>query len=396
MHGVICTAVGAGSPLLLGFDYTTQSAGIGTSPVLVLTRASVQTAEDLTNEVIVLGLSNDTAAIATTINGRTGLGHYPTRTNIQLWARGQSSSGWGGNTATRTNGQSSPDGTTNAVRWQATSAQYSTFTINAGLSTAVKTSSLWLRWGSTNALSGLRFNAGPVASDTSISAAWVKKTFTLAGTTTLTTITCDGRDASSDSPAGHTAGNRDVIADLFQLEFGAYASPYIDTTTVSVARAGQQLATPAAKVVTDGGKVSLYLEIEVPCTIANADTAQRVWSDPNDSTTFVELATSGTLTISVAGSTNTCTISGPVAGSLIKLWVKCGGGAATFVEYKVDSSAVVTPAITGSALGTIAPSGVLHVACSGTTKQFAGVLLRGGFLANNVNPSAIWTSAAGF
>jgi hypothetical protein len=395
---------------LVSWDFTAQSVGVGTASPLVLTRASLTSAADQSAGTLVLtGLTaSDTVAIDKTAAGNVGLQHYPTRTNQIVRARPVSSSGGGWSVSGASPAATfavvsplGPDGSQTGAQVNPGSAHYACFNLVASVAAASYTGSAWVYPGTISdwQIANLPNNAGnSIATHGTLTAGKWQRVQGPTGVQSSTTgyywIPNDGRDYHT--VGGIAAEALDAYYDAHQLEAGLYPSPFILTTSAAVTRAGQKLTTPNATTVTSSGKVSIYVELEIPSTFANADSAMRIWSDPNDATTYVELATNGTLTVSVGGATNTCSITGDSAGALFKLWVKAGGSAATVVEYKFGAGSVVTPSITGSALGAIAPSGVLEVACSSTTKQLAGTHLRGGFLVDGVNPSAIWSSASGF
>jgi hypothetical protein len=103
--------------------------------------------------------------------------------------------------------------------------------------------------------------------------------------------------------------------------------------------------------------------------IADADGTQRLWTSGAD---YAELATTGVLTVSIGGVTNTTAAFSWAQYDSVRIFVAAGGGIASVVSYTVNAGAAVHPAVTGSALGTVSTAGALDIGCSTTTLQLAG------------------------
>lgn len=375
-------------------NFLTQSVGAGVTGPFSLSRASAQTARDLVNGTAVTSIGNNTAAIDNVAGNYTGLGHFPTRTNLVQNNRNPQAAGWNASSAGVTNtfaAFTGPDGTPNiASRSQVPGNGFgkaASSTLTAGSKIAF---THWVMRGSAGALfQSTTGHSTVIATGGTAPTGWTL--IQLLRTNDLSPeVSYPGVDGQNEAThGGIVAGARDVIYDMLQVEVGAYATSTFNTSGGAAARAGQRLFLATGTNAVASGSIAITDEFVAPCTIANNDSAIRFWSDPNDATSFCELSTAGTLTTEIGGVTNTCTISGWNPGDYVKVYIKAGGTSATVVQYQINKAQVVVPAITGGALGNFAPVGNLDVLCAGTTKQVAGTHRILGFLAAGSTPR--WT-----
>ncbi len=155
------------------------------------------------------------------------------------------------------------------------------------------------------------------------------------------------------------AGARDVRVAFPQLEAGGYATEWIPPTGATTTRNATFLralsATVAPKLST--GRLSIELKFRAKGARTEYSGTHSLWYvDANNQAAFV--ASTGVLTITVAGATNTCTLPAWARYDLVEISVQCGGSLATVVKYRLNSGAVVSLAITGTALGTHATGDV--------------------------------------
>jgi len=302
----------------------------------------------------------------------TGLVLEEARTNAVSYGRDTSQSTWTVfGTATRTGGQSDPFGGSAAARIQAPSGTNglgeTTRTTLAGASTA----SAWVRAVGSAAAPNLNTDRSPsarVATSGVAQTTWTRVDFTAtgAGGETTAIVPVDGRDWSAIGGVG--TGLRDIVVDACQREAGSFPTEFIPTTGSTATRAASFLralsATWAGYALT--GRVSLEFVLRPKGARTEYSGSTTLWYvDASNQATFVP--STGVLTITVAGGTNTVTLPSWARYDLVELSVQCGGALATVVKYRLNGGSVTSLAVTGSALGTHA-TGDMYL-CSTNSAQ---------------------------
>jgi hypothetical protein len=375
---------------LLAADFSTLSAGSNASLPGGLsfaradssTCATVQTGTSTVSSTIAANLARggralDADPIALVIE--------PARTNVAINSHQGSLSGWNAGTATRTTGQTGPDGSSNAVRFTATSGQFSHFLQPSG-SNGSYTFSEWVIQATGGALSQFVGGVNGISSPTldqvavsTVGATWQRVSATPVhshSTSVLVIVPADGRNWSTSPPSGIGAGARDVIVDYVQAEIGLWASEGIVSGASATTRAGDRLYHATGTVIVPHGRIAMHFVTQFKHSPANADAAFRLFTDHGDATTYAEVSTGGVLTLSIGGVTNTTAAMSWAAGDVVEMWVSTGGGRGTVVQYAVNGGAVTTLTITGSSLGTWTPAGAIDLFCDASSAKQPGMRLR--------------------
>ena len=289
------------------------------------------------------------------------------RTNRVPDASNFSAASWTlGGTVTRTGSQPGPTGTNSATRLQAAGGSNFLYRDATGLSNVSHTGSLGLRPTTPPAALGALLGGATTGLSTALAAtAWARYDASVLpfGGTSITAFAVDARDNY-----GFGAGARDWLAYGVQLETGAFPTEFVPTSGAAATRAASFLrslaATHAPRIVT--GRLSIELVLRAKGARTEYGGTTSLWYvDASNQASFVP--STGVLTITVAGSTNTVTLPSWARYDLIELFVAAGGGLATVVKYRLNGGSVTSLAVTGSALGTHA-AGDLYL-CSANAGQ---------------------------
>jgi len=233
------------------------------------------------------------------------------------------------------------------------------------------TASFWMLGDPANSNLFTTTGSDRTAITTGSASAWGRLSITRsAGGGTTALILADGRDWTAKgglAAAAHTA-----TFDAAQREEGSFPTEYIPTAGATATRNATFLrvlsATWASRVT--AGRLSLELKLRAKGARTEYSGTHSLWYvDANNQAAFV--ASTGVLTITVAGATNTCTLPSWARLDLIELSVQCGGGAATVVKYRLNGGSVVSLAITGSALGTHA-TGDMYIGSTNAGQHLSG------------------------
>lgn len=258
-----------------------------------------------------------------------------------------------GGTVTGTAGQLGPAGAGTATRLQATAPGDNRFFTATGLGASVGvTHSSWV---TPNAPPADVAIAGDAGTDNSLALSVWERLMATGTVTAADSLYVVFGSAS----AGLSAGARDWLVYGSQIELGRFPSSYIPTAGGTATRNATFLralsATVTPKLAT--GRLSIELSFRAMGARTEYSGTHSLWYvDANNQAAFV--ASTGVLTITVAGATNTCTLPSWARYDLVEISVQCGGGVATVVKYRLNSGAVTSLAITGSALGTHATGDV--------------------------------------
>lgn len=287
---------------------------------------------------------------------------------------------------TYTSGQSDPTGGTAAYRVVVTSSGYSKYA-DLGVGSGTYVASMWVRKGSGSGVYQLgnygTLLSGSAASGTAAST-WAR-VITPAHTFSANNrygIPNDGEDLSGlNDGGGTTAGARDAIIDLIQWEVGAFATEVI---TSAATRNGEHLEYTSAPAVISNGRLMIRFTVRPKAAPANYSAAFRLWTRGSD---YAEFATTGVLTVSIGGSTNTTVAWTWAQYDLLEGFVAAGGNAASVISYRVNGGTAVHPTVTGSALGSVSTAGVLELFCSGTSSQFTSWIYEVEFWKGQTKPT---------
>ena len=330
--------------------------------------------------MLVWGRANDAHEI--------GLVLEEARTNLVTNSRNFSAGSWvTAGTVTRTTGQPDALGGTGATRVQVASG-VNVLADTASGATGITTASAWVNGPAPN-LNLFRTSGATVfASSAGSPGSWGRIAVSadaLGGTTSIEPV--DGRDWSARG--GLVAGARDVLLDACQREAGAFPTEFVPTSGATATRAATFLrvlsATWAGHALT--GRVSLELVLRPKGARTEYGGSTTLWYvDASNQATFVP--STGVLTITVAGSTNTVTLPSWARYDLVELSVQCGGSVATVVKYRLNGGSVTSLAVTGSALGTHA-AGDMYL-CSTNAGQHLSCWLYAVRFYRSGGPSWAW------
>jgi hypothetical protein len=177
-------------------------------------------------------------------------------------------------------------------------------------------------------------------------------------------------DGQNQIPVGGiAAGARDVICDLHSMEAGKFATEVIVTGGAGGSRSGERLTRSIPTDSVDNGRVSIYAEIQPKGARSAYGSPIRLWTI--DANNYCEInPTTGVITTSVAGVTNT---TDPVtwnALDTVEIFVATGASVATRASYRVNGGSETVLSITGSALAAVSAPSAFDWLCNGTASQF--------------------------
>ncbi len=376
-------------------DFSVQEVGAAVLPSrLSFSRSGVRAVADYFNNRVILGLATDVAGISRTLAGYAGLRFEPTRTNIIQDSRAIDAATWNAGSAAVTfpDDSAGPDGLVKADRTTTnTNAKFSRFWL-LGSQTNKFAYSFWKRAVSGSYGAGVVISAIAATTESgALSTNWTR----VSGVTNIanSNVQLGPLNSSSNGNAGVS-----IVSDMHQIEVGRYTTSYIDTSGGTGTRNGERLYVSTGSSIVNSGAIGIYIRLTVPCAATSTvtdgylsdSTAVRLWTDANDATTYVEMGTaSAGLTISVGGVLNTCA-SGAfvfVAEDIVEIFVQCGGSVASKVSWRKNGGATTKPTVSGSVLGTIAPSGAIELLCNGTTQQFGGCVHQVSFYNKGTYPA---------
>jgi hypothetical protein len=372
---------------LLASAYT--PGGISTPTGVTFTRASAATVQtsattvDTTPAVDVLRVGQYSASSSVR-----GFVIEESRTNMVPDARDMSVASWSaGSSATLVaSNLTSPDGASVAQHW----------TVGSGGSSKFRTASLTLnarysfsQW--TRGAAGGEAHAsthvvnGAASPTTGYWAFTGPRTLTLSwerliGVPTLVNgalsavvyhVPIDGQNQTANG--GHAAGARAGVVDMHQIELGAFATEFISTSGGTATRSGERIAITGGSSLVPRGRLSLELQC-IPKG-ARADYANTITFWYVDANNKCEInPTTGLLTLTVGGATNTCPGINWPALSRVQFWIEVGGSLPSVVKWSLDGGAVNQPPVTGSALGTLTISSACDILCAATANQLSSWL----------------------
>lgn len=196
-----------------------------------------------------------------------------------------------------------PDGavSANSIRDQVTSGGYSKGVFATGVTSRVRTSSIWLRsgtpGGSIQWLAGL--NTGKIVAESiPATTTWTRRALTPAAADTAWLIRgADGRDLTS--LGGTTAGARDMAIDFAQVEDLPYAT---EVSLLTGARAASYFTRAMATLCDPSGRMALVIEGRLKTGIANLTSAYPWYVD---ATHHVQIQANGFVKVTLGGSSYT-------------------------------------------------------------------------------------------
>lgn len=305
---------------LPSFSFASLTPGAVSLPAgLTLTRASGASVQTGTS-ALVTGLGVDVARAGRRLDSDSvGLVIEESRTNLVDTARAMVGGSWSsvGAVGTPTPSQSSPDGTSNATRWQTSSTAHSAYYTRAPTDGAVYMSA-WMRTRATPYVHTIQFGNNTTIS---LTTAWQRfgAAFTSVGTYYLTpnnAIAASAQDSDSD---------------LYQIEAGAFPTEWIPG---GATRAGDRLQ--CTRRLDSGGR----LAIEIECRPKGARTAYATahWIYVN-ANTRVTLETDGKVSCVIDGITYTTP--GAVdwlAHDTVRIWIEIGAGVPSLVAIQVNDT----------------------------------------------------------
>jgi hypothetical protein len=369
---------------LFALDGTSYTAGNITTPTgLTFSRASSATVQTSDQTVQTASIGVDVLRVGQygATSASRGIVIEESRTNIAPHRDQLTNWTTTGATATRTAGQASPDGTSNAVRWQAASGAFSYYVQTQQLPATRWTCTQWTVRGSVGA-SGqmLAFvNGTPAANkalaNTTLGAAWQRISATPndaslggAGGSGGGIVLADGRDQSA--VGGVVAGARDAIVDLPQCEAGVFATEAIVTSGASATRAGERLAITTGSSVVSHGRLSLELSVIPKGARSEYGSTIQLWYVDANNQASID-PTTGVMTVKIGGVSNTTAAITWSARDTVDIWIEAGGSLGTVVAYRINAGATSYPAVTGVALGALTIAGALDTLCQGTANQLS-------------------------
>ena len=321
---------------------------------LTLTRASAATVQTSASTVVTSGIGVDDPRVGDGGYGR-GLVLEESRQNITPNARSASGFALGTGTTPTTDYAAGPDGTVAADRYQVNSGGFSSYYVAAS---AARTFSVWVRHAtgtgtSCIAIEGSSYPAS-LADTRTVDTTWQRVSIYKTGG--LYYVLQDGRNVYP----GTSAGARDVVIDLVQIEAGAFATELILTTGAAATRQPDRVLLDSAARIVRGGRVTLNARMALKGSIGGSnDYAADPYLWRYDGSNYASInRTTGAITIVIAGASYT-TASGLTAarGDVVDYWIEAGGGSLqTVVKARKSTDGGVTfGAVT--TLGTTSPQG---------------------------------------
>ena len=285
-----------------------------------------------------------------------------------------------GGTVTQTTGQTGPTGTAVATRLQATGASDNISKTATGLGALAAVSAT--SWVKPNAPpNDVAIVATSGAGNAIASSVWNRLVASGGTGTADAGGACALYVVFGSASGGLSAAARDWLVYGSQIELGGFPDELIPTAGAPATRAATFLralsATVTPKLAT--GRLSIELRFRAKGARTEYGGTTSLWYvDASNQASFVP--STGVLTITVAGATNTCTLPAWARLDLIELSVQCGGGLATVVKYRLNAGAVTSLAITGSALGTHA-TGDLYLLSTNAGQHLSAWLYTAAFYA---------------
>jgi hypothetical protein len=333
-----------GSPTLLSVDFTTQSV----SPLTFERSGSGYSVQDSETTLLLSGgfTSSNVARFGRHLAALPlMLVFEETRANRTRQSSAYDQSGWdfnGGNGATRTSGQTGPDGAASAWTLTSISGQWCIGESTGTGTAASQTFSAWHKAPSGSAGTGLvayrmsDFVRSPC--NTAVTTAW-KRIHGLAANSLgsgFGVTVCDGRDFSASG--GLTAGARNFDTFGVQREDGLFPTEHIPTTTAAVTRNGERLfyATASTLLASDASHRPYY-DLYPKGSSGQYLADMRLWYYDANNHAEVVFST-GAVKITIAGSAYTTPVAMTwAADDHVEIWLPAGGGSvATEVKYRVN------------------------------------------------------------
>lgn len=347
----------------LSVDFSTQEGGAAILPSwLEFTRASSGHTVQLGDNSIVVGgtiASNDVGCIGR-INSAHSLGIRlaPERTNKYGYSRSANlASGTTGQSCVYTTGQTSPDGTTNAIRGQSPSGGYSRFHNITGV-TGGHILSAWVSKGAGSGeyqvVAAYSGTTGAAVKGTAGSS-WsrvIANAFPYPSNATAYVNPWDGR---ANATLGSLAGARDCNLDLIQFEEGREASDVIITSGgVSATRAIERLKIKQedARRLVSGGRCSFYFKFRALSAAIGMDTTKEGWL-------FKSVGVTPSFSAQILGNSQQLVVSDGVnqsitatlqfswvRGDLVEIWLEVGNGK-TLAKWRINGGSITTAVFSG-------------------------------------------------
>lgn len=308
---------------------------------LTLTRASSATVQTSASEVVTTGIGVDDPRV-----GRYGLVIEEARTNLFPSARSVAGIAVGSNDTISANYAAGPDGVASADRHQILSAGYSNYFVPGSL--AARTFSVWIRHATASGPSCIAIEGSSALNSTAdvrtVDTTWQRVSLYRASGQYY--LLNDGR---TNYP-GTTAGARDVVIDIVQVEAGAFATEAILTTGAAATRAGERLAIDTSARLVRSGRIGI--EIRFVPKFANTDITGSwayLWSLDGNNQAYLQKS-DNKIRVWSNGASFTTTL-GPSwsAGDTVDMWIEAGGGSlVTRVVYRVNGGAATVLGTSGA------------------------------------------------
>lgn len=372
------------------WDFTQQTPGALVLPTgLVFARASSgHTVQTGTSTLVTSGItSNDVGRIGRLSDSHSrGLFIEPARTNLYVRARSANlAAGTAGAACTYTTGRTGPDGTTNAIRGQTASGNYSRFEATSAI-TGNHVLSAWtaagLGTGAYQIVGAYSGTTGAAVQGTA-GAAWsrvVSATFNYPAASTAYINPWDGR---ANSTLGSSAGARDCDLDFVQFEAGGYATSAIITSGgASATRAAERLTIDSTRATqaTVNGRLGFYVRFRAIAALTEMDgSAEGQILFGVGSTCYVWISpTSRYILLGDGGSKYSMTANSVITlarRDLVEMVMELGNGLSAF-RWRINGGSVNTASFTArnDSLDPIVPSSGLDVLCAGTSWHTPAVI----------------------
>lgn len=306
------------------------------------------------------------------------------RTNAWLDSRDPSTANWTlAGTPTLTPGQVSPSGDSLAYRIQAASG---TGIVREAWPTAPSGIISVTLWEKTTAATGTNAFNTFALQRTPINAfpagnLWGRVGLSFFIATDSGVIVADGRDWTS--VLGQPAGARDLIYDYGQREAGGYPTEWTPTTR-NASFLHVLGSTWSSRIL--AGRVGLELWLRPKGARSEySGTRYLWWIDANNNVAFD--ASTGVLTVTIAGASNTTSAITWSRYADVKVYVEMGAGT-SYVAVLIDGVRTV-PTITGSALGSLS-AGNLYLGSSNAGGHTCAWLYMQSFWSPGARPSWAW------